>query len=116
MFAAQRNSGYENIAGSVIGCVFLGTPHHGATGILPVLGSWKALSLTAFGARRDLLELLRDSNQLRTMDHEFRRTYETLDCASFYECQPEYVTLGIPFSIGPVRSIQVNKQGNSNLS
>ena len=80
----------------------MGTPHQGANGILPLLGLLQAMTLAPFGARGDLLMLLRDPDQLRTLDHEFHYAYGNLSCICFYECKPEYV-MGL--SIGPVRNI-----------
>ena len=102
MLAAQQNSGHQGTAASIRGCVFLGTPHQGTNGILPVLGSLQAMALAPFGARGDLLKLLRDPDQLRILDHEFHSAYGNLKCICFYECKPEYV-MGL--SIGPVRYI-----------
>ena len=100
--AAQQNNEHQDIAVSTRGCIFLGTPHQGANGILPALGSLQAMALTPFGAREDLLKLSRDPDQLRTLDHEFHSAYGNLNCICFYECKPEYF---MGFNIGPVRYI-----------
>ena len=110
---ARQNNKYQDIATSTRGCIFLGTPHQGANGVLPVLGSFKAMASAPFGARGDLLKLLRDPGQLRTLDHEFHSVYGNLSCISFYECKPEYA-MGL--SIGPVRYIWCSNELNtSNL-
>ena len=101
MLAAQRNSGHQGIAASTGGCIFLGTPHQGANGILPALGSLQAMAWAPFGARGDLLKLLRDPDQLWTLDHEFHSAYGNLSCICFYECKPEYI-MGL--SVGLVRN------------
>ena len=80
----------------------MGTPHQGANGIVPALGSLKAMALASFGARGDLLKLLRDPDELRTLDHEFHSAYGNLSCTCFYECKPEYI---IGLNVGPVRYI-----------
>ena len=80
----------------------MGTPHQGANGILPILGSLQAIGMAPFGARGDLLKLLRDPDQLRALDYEFLSLYGNRSCICFYECKPEYA-LGT--SIGPVRYI-----------
>ena len=102
VLAARQGSEYQEIAASTTSCIFLGTPHQGANGILPVLGSWQAVAMAPFGARGDLLKLLRDPVQLRALDHEFHSVYGNLNCICFYECKPEYA-MGL--SIGPVRYI-----------
>ena len=110
---ARQSNEYQDIAASTRGCIFLGTPHRGANGILPALGSLQAIALAPFGARRDLLKLLGDTNQLWTLDQEFHSVYGNLSCICFYECKPEYYK-GV--SIGPVRYIWCsNELNNSNL-
>ena len=100
VLAARQGNEYQDIVASTRGCIFLGTPHQGANGILPLVGSWHATALAPFGARRDLLKLLRDPVQLRALEYEFHSLYGNLSCICFYECKPEYV---IGLSIGPVR-------------
>ncbi len=91
----------------------MGTPHQGANGILPALGTLKAVAGAAFGARGDLLELLKDQEQLWRLDHEFHSAYGNIGCICFYECVPEYI-MGL--SIGPVRSIWcINKLNTANF-
>ena len=82
-------------------------------GVLPVLGTLQAMALAPFGARRDLLELLKDPVQLWTLEHEFHLAYGNINCICFYECKPEYI-MGL--DIGPVRSVWcANELNTSNF-
>lgn len=86
---ARQDRKYQDIANSIYGIVFLGTPHRGADNA-KTLQRLVRLVL-ARPAKGYLDDLARNSTALQEINESFRHVSENLKIASFYETRETYI-------------------------
>lgn len=92
MFAHEDQANYGRVLKSIIGIMFLGTPHKGSdlASLGRIVGTIiNSLTITKPAVKRDLLDQLKyDARELHDLSLSVRNRLQDMTVVTFYETKP----------------------------